>query len=106
MAARGDFNVGEVINAVGSVGESMSTIRELTGISGRYFRPVWEDLIASQEIEHCEFTKGKLRKDGSARTYMGCRIVNPISRLKPSDSDTLDTPGHTRTLSDTVRPTS
>ena len=85
-------------------GESMSTIRDLTGISGRYFRPVWEDLLSSQEIEQCEFEKGKAKKDGTPKTYPGCRIVDPVSRLSKQDSDTSDTLGHTRTLSDTVRP--
>ena len=85
-------------------GESMSSVRDLTGISGRYFRPVWEDLISSQEIEPCEFSKGKPKKDGTIKTYPGCRIVNPDSRLYPKDSDTSDTLGHTRTLSDSVRP--
>jgi hypothetical protein len=85
-------------------GESMSTVRDLTGISGRYFRPVWEDLLTSQEIEPCDFTKGKPRKDGTPKMYPGCKIVDPKSRLSVKDSDTSDTLGHTRTLSDTVQP--
>ena len=82
----------------------MSTIRDMTGISARYFRPVWEDLLSSQEIEPCEFSKGKAKKDGTLKTYPGCKIVDPKSRLSAKDSDTSDTLGHTRTLSDTVRP--
>lgn len=85
-------------------GESMSYIRDLTGIPSRYFTSVWEDLRSSLTIEDCEVSKGKPKKDGTKRTYSGCRIVDPKSRLSSEGSDTSDTLGHTRTLSECVRP--
>jgi hypothetical protein len=76
-------------------GESKTTIRNASNLNPKYFEPVWQDLISSQEIEPCQFDRGEFKKDETVRTYAGFRIVDPASRGTRTHKNTEE---HTRTV--------
>ncbi len=74
-------------------GETKTRIKETASLSSQNFGAVFQDLLDSQEIEHCQFDRGELRKDGTVKTYFGYRFVDPASRLKPDSRTQADSPG-------------